>query len=503
MEGSYNQPLHIPQQNRRNRLRVTIGTNQEEEQASQAPLLQLNQPALLCPSSSQPTFMHTFPQSLCSSTMQNPRDVNYQFFDDQGLSLSLSFQHQDNMNLPLNLDAQKSNENSILGGFLKQNCQMRSSVPLGPFTGYASVLKSSRFLTPAQQILDDFCGVDYRVLDFPLESLGDGDVGKDPITCSDKIQHRWKNSRLVLMLDEVYRKYKLYCQQMQSVVASFKCVSGLGNAAPYVCFAFKAIAKHFSCLKSAILNQIRFTDKTADNAVVGKDNNVPSLWTSDQGISNQNPVQNVTFLQHPLWRSQRGLPDQAVAVLKTWLFEHFLHPYPTDSEKLMLARQTGLSRTQVSNWFINARVRLWKPMVEEIHMLELRQSQKPSSEATNQDAKLPSELLVDKLPHFIASQEVENIQNKRPRNNIFYPDEQSKLQKSALAYTSLPSNHHLGVGTSNFCLALSLNQDNNGIDFSTPPMPMNLCHNFNFKTDGELSLKAGFDVERQHHGKNF
>lgn len=27
---------------------------------------------------------------------------------------------------------------------------------------------------------------------------------------------------------------------------------------------------------------------------------------------------------------------------------------------------------QVSNWFINARVRVWKPMVEEIHMLETR-----------------------------------------------------------------------------------------------------------------------------------
>ncbi|KAL2239421.1 UNVERIFIED_CONTAM: BEL1-like homeodomain protein 8, partial [Sesamum indicum] len=26
----------------------------------------------------------------------------------------------------------------------------------------------------------------------------------------------------------------------------------------------------------------------------------------------------------------------------------------------------------VSNWFINARVRLWKPMVEEIHMLETK-----------------------------------------------------------------------------------------------------------------------------------
>lgn len=108
------------------------------------------------------------------------------------------------MNLPFNLDEQNSkgnnnNNNSIfLGGLLKQNGQITSSVPLGPFTGYAYVLKSSRFLKPAQQILDGFCGVDCRVLDIPLESLD------DPITCSsDRIQHRWKNSRLILMLDEV------------------------------------------------------------------------------------------------------------------------------------------------------------------------------------------------------------------------------------------------------------------------------------------------------------
>ncbi|KAG0454184.1 hypothetical protein HPP92_025488 [Vanilla planifolia] len=46
--------------------------------------------------------------------------------------------------------------------------------------------------------------------------------------------------------------------------------------------------------------------------------------------------------------------------------------YPTDTDKHMLAMQTGLSRNQVSNWFINARVRLWKPMVEEIHTLETK-----------------------------------------------------------------------------------------------------------------------------------
>ncbi|XWS56636.1 hypothetical protein CRYUN_Cryun09bG0102900 [Craigia yunnanensis] len=70
----------------------------------------------------------------------------------------------------------------------------------------------------------------------------------------------------------------------------------------------------------------------------------------------------------------RGLLDHAVAMLKTWLSELFLHPYPIDTKKLMLARQTGLSMTQVSNWFINVRVRLWKPIVEEMHILELRQA---------------------------------------------------------------------------------------------------------------------------------
>ncbi|WJZ89284.1 hypothetical protein VitviT2T_008511 [Vitis vinifera] len=41
---------------------------------------------------------------------------------------------------------------------------------------------------------------------------------------------------------------------------------------------------------------------------------------------------------------------------------HFLHPCPKDSDKIMLARQMSLTRRQVSNSFINARVRLWKPM---------------------------------------------------------------------------------------------------------------------------------------------
>ncbi|PKA66281.1 Homeobox protein BEL1 like [Apostasia shenzhenica] len=87
---------------------------------------------------------------------------------------------------------------------------------------------------------------------------------------------------------------------------------------------------------------------------------------------------------HP-WRPQRGLPERSVSILRSWLFEHFLHPYPSDVDKHILARQTGLSRSQVSNWFINARVRLWKPMVEEMYLEEQKEEEeKRKSQMTSQ-----------------------------------------------------------------------------------------------------------------------
>lgn len=53
-------------------------------------------------------------------------------------------------------------------------------------------------------------------------------------------------------------------------------------------------------------------------------------------------------------------------VLREWLFQHFDRPYPSDHDKKLLAAVTGMTRTQVSNWFINARVRIWQPMVMEL-----------------------------------------------------------------------------------------------------------------------------------------
>uniref|UniRef100_A0A5K3F431 Homeobox domain-containing protein n=1 Tax=Mesocestoides corti TaxID=53468 RepID=A0A5K3F431_MESCO len=64
-------------------------------------------------------------------------------------------------------------------------------------------------------------------------------------------------------------------------------------------------------------------------------------------------------------RTKRGvLPKRATQVMKQWLFQHLVHPYPTEDEKRQIAGQTNLTLLQVNNWFINARRRILQPMLE-------------------------------------------------------------------------------------------------------------------------------------------
>lgn len=298
--------------------------------------------------------------------------------------------------------------------------------PLGPFTGYASVLKSSKYLKPAQQLLDEFCNVggQHQSNNMPKEKLskpqagwvdrssGGGSVvqnsldiksdisGKMGDSCAaasttfapgetsesgmeqlaysgDRFEIQRRRTKLLSMLEEVHRRYRQYCEQMQMVVTSFESIAGLGAATPYTALALKAMSRHFKCLRDAINNQLRVTSKALgeDSSLAGVSRGeTPRLRFIDQNIRQQRAVQHLGMLEQHAWRPQRGLPERSVSVLRAWLFEHFLHPYPTDADKHMLARQTGLSRSQVSNWFINARVRLWKPMVEEMYLQESKDS---------------------------------------------------------------------------------------------------------------------------------
>ncbi|CAA2988275.1 BEL1-like homeodomain protein 3 [Olea europaea subsp. europaea] len=105
--------------------------------------------------------------------------------------------------------------------------------------------------------------------------------------------------------------------KMHIVVSSFDAIAGSGAAKTYTALALKTIYCHFRSLYDAINGQIR------------------------------------------------------MALKKPWGGIFFGKCYPKDLDRTMLGRQTGLTRSQVSNWFINARVRLWKPMVEEMYEKEV------------------------------------------------------------------------------------------------------------------------------------
>ncbi|OWM84592.1 hypothetical protein CDL15_Pgr014162 [Punica granatum] len=162
------------------------------------------------------------------------------------------------------------------------------------------------------------------------------------------------------------------------VVNSFDLVMGFGSAVPYTALAQKAMSRHFRCLKDAIAAQLKLSyellgEKDGAGTSGITKGETPKLKIIDQSFRQPRAFHQMGMMEQEAWRPQRGLPERSVNILRAWLFEHFLHPYPSDADKHLLARQTGLSRNQVSNWFINARVRLWKPMVEEMYLQEAKE----------------------------------------------------------------------------------------------------------------------------------
>lgn len=254
-------------------------------------------------------------------------------------------------------------------------------------------IQNSKYLKAARELLDEVVNVRDAIKrkgDRSNQSKDSGGKGKDAekseekadehegnssteLTPSERQDLQNKVSALMALLDQVDRKYRHYRHQMQIVMSSFDAVAGAGAARPYTALALQTISRHFRSLRDAIGSQVQSLRRSlGEKDTSAQGGGLSRLRYIDQQLRQQRAMQQFGMMQQPqhAWRPQRGLPESAVSVLRAWLFEHFLHPYPKDSEKLMLARQTGLSRGQVSNWFINARVRLWKPMIEEMYKEE-------------------------------------------------------------------------------------------------------------------------------------
>ncbi|KAF4358287.1 hypothetical protein F8388_014557 [Cannabis sativa] len=267
-----------------------------------------------------------------------------------------------------------------------------------------------------------------------------------------------KKSKLMSMLDDIDRKYKQYYNQMQTVVSFLDNVAGRGAAEPYTSLAQKTISRHFRCLRDGISGQIQAIQRRLGEQDNGQNTAIPRLRYVDLKLRQQRGFNQLAAMRHA-WRPQRGLPETSVSILRAWLFEHFLHPYPKESEKVVLAKQTGLTTKQVANWFINARVRLWKPMVEEMYKEEFNDLEMNSKEggegggggrvdSSCEEDKIRGEYLNPlethqnrRLRHETNVTDSETTKSPVDNNAGFYLEEDEAVRTSTTANTTTNQNH--------------------------------------------------------------
>uniref|UniRef100_A0A166F9Y2 POX domain-containing protein n=1 Tax=Daucus carota subsp. sativus TaxID=79200 RepID=A0A166F9Y2_DAUCS len=269
--------------------------------------------------------------------------------------------------------------------------------------GHQFQIRSSKYLGPAQQLLNEFCnlGTSRNGHDHHHESkmqktqklnqwnqVDDENIGtssslnKHSLYSLEFLELQKRKTKLLQMLEEVDRRYKHYCDQMKAVVSSFEAVAGNGTATVYSALASKTMSKHFRCLRDGIVGQIKATKKAMGEKETappgGTRGETPRLRVLDQTLRQQRAFQQMNMMETHPWRPQRGLPERSVSVLRAWLFEHFLHP-----------------------------VRLWKPMVEEMYVEETKEHENnmhgnadsPDHGVPNLDPHDNNDLINDMNPH--------------------------------------------------------------------------------------------------------
>ncbi|XP_044462885.1 homeobox protein ATH1-like [Mangifera indica] len=171
-----------------------------------------------------------------------------------------------------------------------------------------------------------------------------------------------KKTQLLTLLQVVDERYNQCLDEIHMVVSAFHAATEL-DPQMHTWFALRTVSFLYKNLRERISNQILAMSAPFDDEFTkGKKQSFEDSFVKEQWV-----LQQLKKKEHQIWRPQRGLPEKSVSVLRAWMFQNFLHPYPKDAEKHLLAVKSGLTRSQVSNWFINARVRLWKPMIEEMY----------------------------------------------------------------------------------------------------------------------------------------
>ncbi|CAH8474971.1 unnamed protein product [Schistosoma intercalatum] len=170
-------------------------------------------------------------------------------------------------------------------------------------------------------------------------------------------------------------------------------------------------------------------------------------------------------------KQKRGvLPKRATQIMKQWLFQHLVHPYPTEDEKRHIAGQTNLTLLQVNNWFINARRRILQPMLDSSNFVP------HGNNCNNVDGSS------DRLSNSMGCNESHVISKKkkaatsRPSNNRFWP---ASLVAAAAIHPAAAG--LVSSGSSNFTAAV-----NSGINITNSSHSVNANPNTT-RTDCRIS----------------
>lgn len=90
-------------------------------------------------------------------------------------------------------------------------------------------------------------------------------------------------------------------------------------------------------------------------------NEMPSFFSSSfQDLSTADPMQRNSELKIKPGKNKKKrthFSDEQRQILLNWFINHKTNPYPSQNDKDILVRQTGLSKEQINVWFTNNRSR--------------------------------------------------------------------------------------------------------------------------------------------------
>jgi len=114
-----------------------------------------------------------------------------------------------------------------------------------------------------------------------------------------------------------------------------------------------------------LLTGVPFGELSSATCGGALDRLISSSFPSLTCISTEKPrTKNKTlrseFLNAGMSKTRTNFSKQVKAHLLKWFDEHIENPYPSETDKEVLSKETGLNVEQISTWFINQRVRKWK-----------------------------------------------------------------------------------------------------------------------------------------------